>query len=1029
MEFLILGPLEVRSDDGLPVRVRASKQRMLLAMLLLHANTTVTDQALVDAIWETEPPPSAVANLRTYASAVRRLLSVEAAATGARLLTQAGGYLLEVDPERLDLLRWRRLVDRGTAAHRRGDLAGAVDELAEASALWRGRPLGDLELHGALQAEVAALDEQRLEALEALVDARLGLGEHAELAVDLRRLVAEHPFHERFWELSMLALYRSGRQAEALTAYQEARQLLIGELGVEPGPELQRLERAILSADPALRPSPPEAAGTTATAPRQLPPDVAGFTGREDLLAVLGRLLAPANGADGGAGDGAGRGTGTAVAAIAGTAGVGKTALAVHAAHIAADNFPDGQLYANLHGASAGLQPLQPLDVLGRFLRALGTDPSGVPAELDEASAMFRSELTDQRLLVVLDNAADAAQVAPLLPAASGCGALVTSRQLLTGLDSATHLQLDVLPAGDAVALLGRLVGQDRMAAEPDAAAEVARFCGWLPLALRIAGGRLAARPSWPVSALAERLGDAQRRLDELELGEAGVRASFAVSWAHLDASAETVDRAAAELFGMLGLLDSPEVGVPVVARLLDQPEDAAERALERLVDAQLLETPAPGRYRLHDLLRLYARELAGERHPAPERAAALTRALGLYVAAAWDAFELVRPGNSRLDRADDRWRGGGPGFDDQQAALAWLEAERSNLLIAIRQAAATPGVPPEIIIQIAHALFGFFLVRGHLRDWALVNQAALRAARELGDRAAEALAHNDLGLAQFEQGRYAEAVAHHQQTLAIGRDLGDRHVEAASLNNLGLVYERQGRYDESAACQQESLAIKRELGDRGGQAISLSNLGYVQTLLGRYEEAVACQRESLAIHRDTGDRRCQAISLGNLGVVYERMGRYDEAVTCQRENLAIRRELGDRRGEAYGLHDLGIVYRRQGRPEESLASLRESLAIRRDQADPYGQADSLKELGITLRALGRPDEARTHLRQALTLFEELQTTDADQVRALLAERAGSVGPTGRADNPVDDTTGQGSSGSDPPAGPDPIIRDPSHLH
>src|SRR5215218_3453220 len=413
MEFLILGPLEVRSDDGQPVRVRASKQRILLAMLLVHANATVTDQALVDALWETEPPPSAIANLRTYASAVRRLLSAGSAgaAAGARLLTQAGGYRLQVDPERLDLLRWRRLVDRGTAAYRRGDLAGAAEELAEASALWRGRPLGDLELHGAVHAQVAALNEQCLEALEALVGARLGLGEHAELAVELRRLVEEQPFHERFWELLMLALYRSGRQAEALAAYQEARQLLIGELGVEPGPALQRLERAILSADPALRPSPGEAAGATARAPGQLPPDVAGFTGREDLLAVLGRHLVPAGGAGGGAGDGAGRGTGTVVAAIAGTAGVGKTALAVHAAHLAAGHFPDGQLYANLHGASAGLQPLQPLDVLGRFLRALGIDPSAVPAELEEASAMFRSQVTDRRLLVVLDNAADAAQV------------------------------------------------------------------------------------------------------------------------------------------------------------------------------------------------------------------------------------------------------------------------------------------------------------------------------------------------------------------------------------------------------------------------------------------------------------------------------------------------------------------------------------------------------------------------------------------------------------------------------------------
>jgi len=988
MEFLILGPLEVRSDDGQPVRVRASKQRMLLAMLLLHANATVTDQALVDAIWEAEPPPSAIANLRTYASAVRRLLSTgsDGAAPGAQLLTQAGGYLLEVDPERIDLLRWRRLVEAGTAAYRRGALAGAAEELAEASALWRGRPLGDLELHGDLHAQVAALNEQRLEALEAQVDARLGLGEHTEVAVDLRRLVEEHPFHERFWELLMLALYRSGRQAEALAAYQEAREHLIGELGVEPGPELQRLEHAILSADPALRPSPHEAAGATARAPGQLPPDVAGFTGREDHLAVLGRHLLPEGGAGDGTSDGGGRATGTAVAAIAGTAGVGKTALAVHAAHLAAGHFPDGQLYADLHGASAGLQPLQPLDVLGRFLRALGIDPRAIPAELEEASALFRSQVTGRRLLVVLDNAADAAQVAPLLPASSGCAALVTSRQLLTGLDGAKHLHLDVLPASDAIELLGWLVGEERVAAEPEATAEVARCCGCLPLALRIAGARLAARPGWPLAALAERLADAQRRLDELEVAEAGVRASYDVSYQQLQASSEALDRAAAEAFGLLGVLDGPELGVPVAARLLESSEEAAERVLERLVDAQLLETPSPGRYRLHDLLRLYAREQAARQRTAPERAAALGRALSLYTATAWHSMRLLRPADHRLARADDRWTSGGLEFVDPTAALDWLEAERANLLAAIRQAAATPGVPRAIAIQLAHALFGMFSVRSHWQDWVQVNQAALAIAGQLGDRAAQAQAEADLGFACFWQGRYAESVTYTRESLAIRRALGDRLGQSASLNNLGIVYERQGRLEEALACHQESMAIKRELGDRHGLAISLSNLGEVNKRLGRYQEALDSLWESLALHQELGDRRCQAISLANLGNVHERQGRYQEALAGLHDSLTIFGELGDRDGQAYCLTDLGIAHQRQGRHQEALGCLEESLAIRRELGDPYGQADSLRALGVSLRALGRPEEARAHLRQSLALFEELQTADADQVRALLAD-------------------------------------------
>jgi tetratricopeptide (TPR) repeat protein len=709
---------------------------------------------------------------------------------------------------------------------------------------------------------------------------------------------------------------------------------------------------------------------------------VAGFTGRDDLLAVLGRLLVPA----GGAGGGTSAGTGTAVVAIAGTAGVGKTALAVHAARLAAGQFPDGQLYANLHGASAGLQPLQPLDVLGRFLRALGIDPFAVPGELEEATAMFRSQVTDRRLLVVLDNAADAAQVAPLLPASSGCGALVTSRQLLTGLDGAKHLHLDVLSASDAIELLGRLVGGERVAAEPEAAADVARWCGWLPLALRIAGARLAARPSWPVEALAERLGDTQRRLDELELAEAGVRTSFAVSCEQLAASAETMDRAAADLFDTLGLLDGPEVGVQVVARLLDQPEDTTERLLERLVDAHLLETPAPGRYRFHDLLRLYAREQAARRHPERERAAALGRAFGLYVATAWHTLALLRPGDPRLSRAGDRWRKGGLELADAATALEWLDAERANLLTAVSQAAATPGVPAALGVQLAQAVFGYFSVRSHWRDWVQVNQTALGIASRLGDLAAQAQAHNDLGLGHSRQGRFREALACHQQSLAIRRELGDQQGQAASLGNLGTLHAWQGHPDQALACLRESMAIYGELGDQRGQAASLGNLGYVHERQARYQEALACHQASLEIYRELGDRRGQAASLGNLGKVHQRQGRYQEALDCQRECLDIFRELGDPSGQGESLRDFGIVHQRQGRQDQAPACLRESLDLYRQLGAPYGQAESLRELGIVLRALGHGEEARAHLRQALALFEELQTADADQVRALLAE-------------------------------------------
>jgi NB-ARC domain len=373
-----------------------------------------------------------------------------------------------------------------------------------------------------------------------------------------------------------------------------------------------------------------------------------------------------------------------------------------------------------------GLPPLEPLEVLVRFLRALGVGPGAIPGDLDEAAGLFRSVAAGRRLLVVLDDAADAAQVRPLPPAAAGCGVVVTSRRVLASLEAAHHLQLDVLAPAEAVALLGRLAGKGRVAAQPEAAAEVARLCGHLPLALRIAGARLAARPAWPVAAMAQRLADAQHRLDELELAEVGVRASFQLSYEQLRTGGDPTDRAAADAFGLLGALDGPELGVAVVARLLDVADATAETALERLVDAQLLESPSPRRYRLHDLLRLYARELACQHHDEAERAAALTRALEFWTATAWHTLALVRPGNYRLALADDRWSKGGLEFADSQAALAWLEAERANLLAAVRQAATSPGVPGELAIQLAQALFGFFSVRGYWDDWAQVNQTAL---------------------------------------------------------------------------------------------------------------------------------------------------------------------------------------------------------------------------------------------------------------------------------------------------------------
>ena len=715
-------------------------------------------------------------------------------------------------------------------------------------------------------------------------------------------------------------------------------------------------------------------------APAQLPAGPAGFTGRSESLRALDALLP----------DGSGTApTSVVISGLAGMAGVGKTALALHWAHRVAERFPDGQLYVDLHGATAGLPALQPLEVLGSFLRALGADADQVPSQIDEATARFRSMTAGMRLLVVLDNARDAAQVTPLLPGGAGCAALVTSRRMLGALDC-THLHLDVFPCQDAVTLLGRVAGGERINAEPDAAAEVARFCGWLPLALRITGARLAARPAWPVAAMADRLADEQRRLDELELEEVGVRASFAVSWQELAGGADPLDRAAATAFGLLGVPDGPDIATPAAARLLDMPERRTERVLEQLVDAQLLETPAPGRYRMHDLLRVYARELADEMHPESDRAALLARVLRFYVATTWSTLALLRPGDLRLRTVDAHWSKGGLEFSDAAEALAWLEAERANLLAAVQQAAAADlGVPA---LQLGSALIGWFGVRGYWQDCVQVNKIALRIACEAGDQAGRARVHTDLGIACHYLGSYAEAAAHLQQSLALHGELGDRRGEGAGLANLGTVYERLGRFEEALACQEQSLAIDRELGDRRGESISLSNLGNIYEELGRFEEGLASQERSLAIARELGDRHHEGITLGNLGNICKRLGWFEEALGYQEQSLAIHRELGDRNGQAETLRDLGALHHRQGQHQQALPYLEESLAISQELVGPRSEAETLRELGSTLHGLGRHDQAGARLRQALAIFERLgATTAADEVRALLAAQlAGS---------------------------------------
>jgi tetratricopeptide (TPR) repeat protein len=766
------------------------------------------------------------------------------------LLTRPGGYLLRVEPGQLDLHRFQVATEGARRAMAAGDAARAAEQLREALALWRGPALTDVA-SGSLRLTAAPpLEEARLIALEERLDADLALGRHAELVGEVEALVAAHPDRERPRRQLMLALYRSGRLAEALGVYRSTRRLLVEELGVEPSPALQQLERAMLVADPALEVPTAPAAGhppqpAPSPGPCQLPPDIDDFTGREAAVAQVQELLERE------------QVTAIVISAMAGKAGVGKTALAVWVAHRLRPRFGDGQLYVNLRGAEA--EALDPADVLAGFLRALGTEGAMIPDGLEERGRLYRSRLADRRMLVVLDNAASEAQVRPLLPGSQGCAVLITSRLRLGGLEAAHALTLDVLDPGQAVELLAKLAGHERVAAEPEAARQIVRLCGWLPLAIRIAGARLAGRPYWRLALLAERLADEHRRLDELVTGDLEVRASVALSYR---GRGEQERR----LFRQLGLLVAPSLPAWVAAALLDSGLVEAEELLERLVDAQLVEAAGQDqarqlRYRLHDLLRVYARECLALEEPTAAQRAALERVLQTYLELAEQADALLEP--SGLNHY-----GGDPveGPRDhptaaivEQAPLPWLEAEHASLVAAVDQGCeADIGEPGW---RLATALVSFFGARAHWDDWHHTHAVALAAARRTGDRDAEGRVLGSLADLHVAWSRFDEASRCLEQGLTAFQETGNRRGELQSLLGLGATDRRQGRFDDAVTRLEQSLSGFRELGWRSGEAETLFELGEAYREQGRLGAAAVCLEESLRLMRAIGDRLWQAPS------------------------------------------------------------------------------------------------------------------------------------------------------------------------
>jgi len=975
MRFRTLGPVRVR-DGGRWVPVSAEQQRLVLAVLLADAGRAVSTERLVDEVWGDQPPRRAVNTVQAYVMRLRRMLGDDA------LITRGHGYELVVADNDVDASVFEQLVTAGRRERDAGRPEPAAVRLADALALWRGPAFADVPHRPALVARVAHLERLRVAAEEDHAAVMLELDRCAEAVDELQRLVDEHPLREGRWALLMEALHRCGRRADALTVFHRACRVLRGELGLDPGPRLREVQRAVLATAPGEEPArstpAPRPSTVPAAAPAQLPADVAGFTGRDSQLKQLDSALPPDDGPSA---------TAVVISAIAGTAGVGKTALAVWWAHRVRDRFDDGQLYVNLRGFAPGT-PVRPVEALARFLRALDVPAEQIPSDVDEASALYRTLLADRRVLVLLDNARDPDQVRPLLPGGPGCLALITSRHRLDGLvayDGAVPLTLDVLGDAEAYALLARLLGSARVDAEPQAVAELTALCGNLPLALRIAAANLAARPHTTISGYNDRL--RQDRLGSLQTGADEVRVAF-------DLSYHAQPEEARRLFRLLGLNPGHDTTAPAAAALAGTDRATAAALLDQLAAAHLVDEHAPGRYALHDLLREYAADRAVAEEPAADRDLALDRLYEHFQRHVDAAAELLYPEFLRLPAPPaDPVR-----FAGQAEASAWVDTQRANLVAAVRYAAEHG--PRPAAWRLADGLRGYFLSRLSIVDWQVAAEAGLAAAEADHDRRAIAAGQLSLALLSSVRGRYEDSIAAYERAVDHAQRAGWAHGEASGSSGIGGCYQMLGRLELAADHLSRSLELRRRLGWAAGEATALANLGLVSWGLGRLEQAADHHRQAAAAYREMGAAVAEARANASLGVDYHSLGRLDDAVAALTPALAAMHETGDRYYLCLIQFSLADVYRDLGELARARELAEAALVIAEEMSDRSQLSSSLAVLACIHERLGDQTRAIAGLRQALTYACETsdQLLEADE----LVRLAGAYHGAGRPDTAAD---------------------------
>ncbi|WP_433654357.1 BTAD domain-containing putative transcriptional regulator [Nocardia sp. CA-128927] len=1045
IRYGVLGSFTAWWDDR-EIELGPAKQQAVLAALLLEMNRPVSVNAIIDGVWGEHPPSDARNGVQTYVSRLRRALAPRRRVAEPALVRADTGYVLHGDPSLSDHVAFDRLIATAERCRRDSDLAAAASHTDAALALWRGEPFSGLA-GPIIEAERRRLQERYLAALEHRAGIKLARGQHAEAVAELAPLVSSYPLQERFRTLLMLGLYHCGRQAEALMVFQDAQRRLADEIGIEPGRELRELHRRILrdeieppveathtqtgrnesayggadfidldqkspgpSATMAVEEAPliGSVGGLSKTTPRpevlpsrnQLPRDIADFTGRE---AEVARLLAdiPPEAAR----------QSVLIEAIDGMAGVGKTTLAIHAAHQLSDRFPDAQLYLDLHGHAAESAPIEPMVALDRLLRAVGVPSESIPPDLDARAALWRTEIAARSALLVLDNVADATQIRPLLPGTSSCLVLITSRRRLVDLEVSKSLSLDVLSCADATALFATIVNDDRAVAEPDAVEETVRLCGYLPLAIRIAAGRLRARPVWPIDRLAERLRHPNNRLEHLSAGSRSVATALTASFQDLPLDQQRT-------FRLLGLHPGRDFDTYATAALADIGIDAAEQILEALVDVHLLEQVVSERYRFHNLVRDYAATLI---QPSDlDGAAALTRLFDYYRYAAWAVGSKILP--DRISRIVDLPRPVTPmpALASHQECVAWLHSERLNLLAIAREATRGrwsdyTGLFSEILwwpyvtglrcsddaitlhfdaVEVAHSNgeqaeecrllvnLGYTLWRmRHCRQALVVLNDAVRLAHGMGDYGSAARAMHHSGLVYFRLARYRDALMGYHQALSLSRWSGDKFMEGYALQGLGQVHERMGYYDEAFEYLRLAVGVADETGDPYLRSCALMRISDTDVRIGRYDDALAHledARKTLSpMPSNTLFHNYFSIRIGN---VYCAMKQFPAALDSLRTALARAERNNDLILKCSTHLGIGDVHRRQGQYREALGHYERALHIARASGSPYEEVLSYDAIATVNYCSAHFSVARQRWKAALAIASRLGVPETRRI-------------------------------------------------